>query len=213
MARKVIGPTGSRRRRWLFLCTSLVALIAAGFFISGAGAIVPNSPSSFESSDAPVPNSNPPLPDANMTNDVANDSDWNCFANGNATGFVASGITVGQTCSSNLVFSGALAKSDPAATTSDDSWVNGQKMDGSACEQVTTNKNPAKDDFTAVATYSEQRAADKHVFLYGATVRVAPNGNASENVELNQVKGTAACPILRTPGDHLLAFDYLNGGS
>src|SRR5262249_34461143 len=40
MARKVIGPTGSRRRRWLFLCTTVLALAAAAFFIAGAGAVV-----------------------------------------------------------------------------------------------------------------------------------------------------------------------------
>ena len=212
MARKVIGPTGSRRRRWLFLCTTVAALAVAAFFISGAAAIVPGSPSNFESLDA-LNNANPPLHDGNMTNDVVNDSDWNCFANGGAndtTGFVKSGITVGSTCSSNLVKANAVAKSDPAATTSDDSWKNGQKMD-SPCAQLANNKNQPKDDFTAIASYNET-AGNKHTFLYGATIRVAPNGNASENVELNQVAGTAACPITRTFGDHLLAFDYLNGG-
>src|SRR2546429_5438256 len=49
MARKVIGTTGSRPRRWLFLCTSLAALAAVAFFIVGAGA--PIGPSSFEGND------------------------------------------------------------------------------------------------------------------------------------------------------------------
>src|SRR5215467_4988260 len=97
MARKVIGPTGSRRRRWLFLCTTLAALLVAGFYISGAAAIVPGSPSNFESLDAFVSGSTT-LHDGNMTNDANGDSDWNCFANGNSTGFVASGTTVGSTC-------------------------------------------------------------------------------------------------------------------
>jgi hypothetical protein len=214
MARKMIGPKGSRRRRWLFLCTTLVALAAAAFFISGAGAIVPDSPSNFETSDALVPNSNPPVHDGNMTVDTAGNSDWNCFANGNSTGFAnpVGSITVGSSCNSALKYSAALAKPDPAATTSDDSWVNGTKMDV-ACAPVGTNKNQPKDDFTAIASYSEQRAFNKHQYLYGATVRVAPNGNASENVELNQFAGTATCPITRTARDHLLAFDYLNGGA
>jgi hypothetical protein len=38
MARKVIGPTGSRRRRWLFLCTSILTVAAAVLFIAGAAA-------------------------------------------------------------------------------------------------------------------------------------------------------------------------------
>src|SRR6266516_4036868 len=39
MARKVIGPTGSRRRRWLFLCTSAVAIAMAVLFIPSAFAV------------------------------------------------------------------------------------------------------------------------------------------------------------------------------
>jgi hypothetical protein len=182
------------------------------FFVGGAFATVTGSPSNFESLDA-LNNATPPLHDGNMTVDTANSADWNCFANGKSTGFTASGTTVSTgsgSCNSNIDYSAALAKTDLAATTSDDSWVNGTKMD-TACAPVGTNKNPPKDDFTNIASYSEQDSS-KHTFLYGATIRVAPNGNASENVELNQVAGTTACPITRTFGDHLLAFDYLNGG-
>jgi hypothetical protein len=39
MARKVIGPTGSRRRRWVFLCTTIVAIAMAVIFIPSALAI------------------------------------------------------------------------------------------------------------------------------------------------------------------------------
>jgi hypothetical protein len=39
MARKVIGPTGSRRRRWLFLCTSAVAIAMAVLVIPSAFAV------------------------------------------------------------------------------------------------------------------------------------------------------------------------------
>ncbi len=39
MARKVIGPTGSRRRRWLFLCTSFAAIAIAVVFIPSALAV------------------------------------------------------------------------------------------------------------------------------------------------------------------------------
>ena len=54
------------------------------------------------------------------------------------------------------------------------------------------------------------------MYLYGATIRYAANGNASENIELKQ--GTSGfCPgsttlLARTPGDRLLAIDYLGGG-
>lgn len=39
MARKLIGPTGSRRRRWLFLCTSMAAIAMAVVFIPSALAV------------------------------------------------------------------------------------------------------------------------------------------------------------------------------
>ena len=39
LARKVIGPTGSRRRRWLFLCTSFAAIALAVIFIPSAFAV------------------------------------------------------------------------------------------------------------------------------------------------------------------------------
>ena len=39
MARKVVGPTGSRRRRWLFLCTTMAAIALAVLFIPSAFAV------------------------------------------------------------------------------------------------------------------------------------------------------------------------------
>jgi hypothetical protein len=39
MARKVIGPTGSRRRRWLFLCTTFAAIALAVIIIPSALAV------------------------------------------------------------------------------------------------------------------------------------------------------------------------------
>jgi hypothetical protein len=42
LARKVIAPTGSRRRRWLFLCTTAVAVAVAVLFIPSAFAVHDN---------------------------------------------------------------------------------------------------------------------------------------------------------------------------
>src|SRR5690242_21173349 len=39
MARKVVGPTGSRRRRWLFLCMAIAAIATAVVFIPSAFAV------------------------------------------------------------------------------------------------------------------------------------------------------------------------------
>src|SRR5438128_2672477 len=84
------APPGSRRRRWVFGTTLLAAAAAIALFVMSAGAIVTGSPSNFE------------LNDGNMTVEEAGHTDWNCFANGNATGFVTSGISVGKTCFSAL---------------------------------------------------------------------------------------------------------------
>ena len=79
---------------------------------------------------------------------------------------------------------------------------------------VTTNPN--KDDFSHVASFSEKNGTTDETYLYGATIRFAPNGNASENIELKQ--GPELCPggstlLARKAGDKLLAIDYLGGGS
>ncbi len=105
--------------------------------------------------------------------------------------------------------------SDTAASTGDDSFTPGQKQD-TTCPSTDGHKNPPKDDFTDIASFTEL-ATNGDTFLYGATIRYAANGNASENVELKQ--GTSGyCPgsttlLARTPGDKLLAIDYLNGGT
>ena len=103
------------------------ALGAAAFFavvlVASSGAVVSGSPSGFESGDG------------NMTVEGTAAADWNCFAGHD--GFqAAAGINVGTgTCSPNLVYANASAISDPAASTADDSWVNGQKMDNQ-CAQI-----------------------------------------------------------------------------
>lgn len=103
-----------------------------------------------------------------------------------------------------------------ASSTKDDSFQSGQKQDA-ICPVINENKNPPKDDFTDIASYNEQNTSTLDTFLYGATIRVAANGNASENVELNQgTSGTCTNDnglAERTAGDKLIAIDYLNGGT
>ena len=108
---------------------------------------------------------------------------------------------------------------DPFNTNSDNSFTSGQKQD-TPCPDVSGHKNPPKDDFTDVASYSETNNTAGspqfgHTFLYGATIRFAPNGSASENVELKQgTNGDCANGLLeRTAGDKLIAIDYTQGGT
>jgi hypothetical protein len=98
---------------------------------------------------------------------------------------------------------------DPFNTTADNSFVSGQKQDTPCPDVDLSHKNPPKDDFKKVARYSEVSGSG-HTFFYGATVRYASNGNASENIELNKgTSGTCDSGLLqRTAGDRLIAIDY-----
>lgn len=105
---------------------------------------------------------------------------------------------------------------DVASSQSDDSFVSGQKQD-TVCPDTYLHGNPPKDDFTDVASYTETNTNTGDTYLYGATIRYTANGNASENVELKQGL-SGLCPgsttlLARTPGDKLIAIDYLNGGT
>ena len=167
-------------------------------------AVVTGSPSGFESSDG------------NMTVEGTSAADWNCFANGAAGGF-ASGINKGSgTCSTALVPGNAVAIHPDASNgaAGEVTWKAGQKLDA-ACPTLLNNGSvPNKDDFTGVASYNEVDSANPpNTFLYGAEIRAVANGTSSGNVELNQSSGTAACPITRTAGDRLLAFDFTGGGA
>jgi hypothetical protein len=101
---------------------------------------------------------------------------------------------------------------DIAAKTTDNSFTPGQKQD-TVCPTIETHKNPPKDDFTDVASFTEV-SVDDETFLYGATIRYTANGNASENIELKQGTSGECAPgfFARTPGDKMIAIDYLGGG-
>lgn len=165
------------RRRWYSGTLLAVALFLAVFFVAGAGATLPGSPSDFESHDGDM---------------IAQTGhDW-----------------------ANVSYS---EKEDAYSTNSDDSFEPGQKQD-TACPAITGHSNPPKDDFMDAAAYSETATSDTysgHTYLYGATIRYAENGNASENVELNQGTGGKCDSGLyeRVAGDKLIAIDYLNGGT
>jgi hypothetical protein len=180
---------GRRRRSIVGLVVAAVAVLA--FFAASAFGILAGSPSKFESSDG------------NMVVDTTGDADWNSVA-------------AATPANPNYVH-----LSDVFSSTGDDSFKSGQKQD-TTCPVINTNKNPPKDDFTDVASFNETNLDAlspqfRHTFLYGATIRVAANGNASENVELN--KGTnglctgSTTQLARSKGDKLIAIDYKQGGT
>lgn len=176
-----------------------------------ANVVLGGSPSNFESGDG------------NMTVDYTtsgrNDADWNCVS---TFAGMFNKSEDGATCSTSNNGS-YFHRADPNAyTTSDISWVGGQKQDLD-CPLLTNHKPPAKDTFTDVASYTEVNASG-HTILYGGTIRYSANGSASENVELKH-GGAGACSqvislpggsttqlLARVPGDELLAFDYSGSG-
>ncbi len=192
---RILGSTGSRRRRRyqlaaLFAVVALLALIAVP-----ASAVLPGSPSKFESGNDPTLGLGNMIVDNLPVPPAAPHTDW---------------ISTSVTGSPNY-FTGP----DAAAVNSDDSFTPGQKQD-TTCPTVEGHKNPPKDDFTNVASFFEV-ASNGDVYLYGATIRYAANGNASENIELKQ--SSVLCPgqptgglTVRTANDKMIAIDYLGGG-
>jgi uncharacterized surface anchored protein len=182
MTERVLGPTGSpRRRRRLFVLLALVT-VAFAVFVAASGAVLPGSPSNFESGNDPT------LGLGNMVVNTPGNNDW-------------------ATVSFDLVQDGT--------GNTDNSYTPGQDFDVN-CPTIVGHSNPPKDDFSHVASFSEKSATTEETYLYGATIRFAPNGNASENIELKQ--GPDLCPgsstlLARKAGDKLLAIDYLGGGS
>ena len=175
----------SRRRRAALLWTMFSAMmLVALILVPSAQAVLTGSPSKMESGNDPT------LGLGNMTVNTAGNNDWSTVDFEHIT--------------------------DAAAVNSDDSFTPGQKQD-TVCPTVEGHKNPPKDDFTDVASFTEVAsggANDGDTYLYGATIRYAANGNASENIELKQgSSGDCVGGLLaRTPGDKMIAIDYLGGG-
>jgi Prealbumin-like fold domain len=177
------------RRRWVFGITTAAVAAVMVLVVASASGVLTGSPNKFEGGNDPT------IGLGNMIVNTAGDTDW---ASPTVTG------------SPNY-----FTATDPS-NSQDDSFVSGQKQDTVCPDLDPAHGNPPKDDFTNVASFTETNAAGQ-TYLYGATIRVAPNGTASENIELKQ--GTAgACPnspglLARVAGDKLLAIDYNGGGA
>jgi hypothetical protein len=185
---RILPPAGKRRRLALIGAISATLLLVLTVV---AQAVLPGSPSKFESGNDPT------LGLGNMIVDTPGDTDW---------------ISTSVQTSADYFHA-----TDVAAKTNDDSFTPGQKQD-TTCPTVEGHKNPPKDDFTDVASFTEKASGGAHdgeTYLYGATIRYTSNGNASENVELKQGTSGDCTPTLkaRTVGDKLIAIDYLGGGN
>jgi hypothetical protein len=191
MATRILGPTGSRRRRrFLFVPVLLVAL-AALFLVAAASGVLPGSPSKFESNDG------------NMVVDTTGNNDWNSVQS-NAN-YVHLSDVFSSTGDDSFKSGTKQDLACPVINTNKNQPKNDFTDIASFNE---TNTDSASPQFG-------------HTFLYGATIRVSSNGTASENVELNKgTSGTCPGTVpggktlfQRSVGDKLIAIDYLNGGT
>jgi hypothetical protein len=97
----------------------------------------------------------------------------------------------------------------------DDSIGQGSKEDDPYPNTVVQGV-PPKDDFKDAFLNVERRNGSD--YLYESTIRVAPNGSANLNVELNHKTGTPAISPngvtpTRVAGDKLITFDFTSGGA
>jgi len=195
---RIIGQSGRRRRLALLGTIFTTITLLAVIVVPSAQAVLPGSPSNFESGNDPTLGLGNMMVDNSPVPPPTPHTDWVSVANAGAP---------------------YVHLTDAAASTSDDSFEPGSKQD-TACPVIEGHKNPPKDDFTDIASYIEVNtdptsANFGDTYLYGATIRYAANGNASENIELNQGTGDL-CPgstlESRVAGDKLIAIDYLGGG-
>ena len=132
MARKVIGPTGSRRRRWLFLCTSFAAIAIAVVFIPSALA-VHDLQFQLDGDTTSTPWS-APTPNAGVG------FDWNNIFNVTNNAPVPPALVGTQTVSNNSANVGSGKTFDDAAFTRDfESNATCPTTSGTGLDSLSTN--------------------------------------------------------------------------
>jgi hypothetical protein len=183
-----------RGRRFWFLATTVAVVAAFGIvFVAASGAVLPGSPSGFESNDG------------NMTLGTSGNTDWNCFQGANGFATLSSGTPAG--CK---VTTGATQLT--ADQGGEIIWKAGQKFD-TQCPTLVTGNVPNKDDFTNVASFTDT-ASNNDVFFYGGAIRDVANGDSSGDVEFDQSSGDGTTTLgCRTAGDLLIGYDFSNGGT
>jgi hypothetical protein len=228
MARKVMGPTGSRRRRWLFLCTSAAAIAAAVLIIPSAFAVLGSA--SFDTSNG------------NLTPSATNLHDWNPAGLPDSTNplgpiqpIICGPGTTPPTTGTYPGTPGSYTNCgvDWLNSSSDNSFTQGTKEDTTGVVVSTGSIPPNKDDLTRFYINTEKlsptttcpgpdgqsNSATGCTYLDMAWERSNLIGSAHMDFEFNQhpqpalTCASGSCPFTlnRTAGDILIDFDF--GGS
>jgi hypothetical protein len=195
---RVIGPTGSKRRRRFALIVPLFAIAALALAI-GASAGPVSLISGFEDDDG---------------NLIVNSTfDWNSFA---PVTWSPHPATL-PTRQADKVVSGWTFKGveDWNASTADSAFAGGTKQDDN-CPTVNTGKAPNKDDMKRI--YLSTKVVGGHTILNLAWVRIPQNTTSpSAHIGFEFNKGTTACGagsdslVNRTSGDMLIVYDFEGG--
>jgi hypothetical protein len=203
MTQRVLGPTGSPRRRHSLLAAVLVAFCC--MFAIGVAS---------SSANGPDCNPGPTLAGSNFEIDT----DANLKKDG----------AVGTGCIDWKVVSHSYNPDAPSGS-GDDSFGQGTAEDTAAPTIVSGSIPPNKSDLKEFGLYQETTSAGKFLHLYWSRVQ-DPNGTTNMDFELNKLAcdGTATncadnstngskTPVYVTPkrssGDKLITYDLSKGGT
>ena len=187
MTQRLIGPSGSKKRRLrLWWLAALTALAFGVFFVSASSGTLSGG-STFESGDGNL-----------VVNGPTTTHDWN-----NPVETISCGTAIpggGANCGLDLIKSG-----------SDNSLGQGSKEDDPNPTVVSGQIPPSKDDLSRF--YVNKEKVGGNDYLYMAWERSNLLGSAHMDFEFNQSSTLAANGVTtaRTAGDLLIDFDF--GGS
>jgi hypothetical protein len=238
---RIVGPTGSRRRR-RFLILPMLGIAAVALVLAGSAQAVHTG--FFELGPTPT------APEANITNILGNSTDtgpdWadlftatgdfkdsnsngipdfeeNLFGVGTggiAAAFISDPSSAGG-ASDPTTFSGfgtSNKNTDPVSTA--DCTAPGNNYPSCTPWGWDPGNIPAKDDLTNVYAYEVINPANSHLLLYGGAEREDPSGDSHLDLEFfqNQVSlcSTANCTTFsgtRKVNDVIVSMDYLQGGA
>src|SRR6266568_3314929 len=198
MTQRVLGPSGSRRRKTrLLVLTALAAALFAVVFVTASAADNASgcdfaATGTTQSCSGPLAGSTFAGGDGNLlTNPTTfGSTDWQSVA-GRNTGI------------------------DLPSGTGDNAFGQGTKEDDPNVSVVTGSIPPQKSDLTRF--YEASEFANNSNFLYLAWERTNNLGSANMDFEINQktqpdLTTTGPKTLNRTAGDLLVTFDFTNGG-
>jgi hypothetical protein len=200
MTNRLLGPTGGKRRRRLFLLVPFTLLTALVLAIGASGVV---GESGFEDDDG------------NLDLNTVGLTDWNSFAPLTWTGTAPNRIA--EKVANGWEFDGI---EDARITNSDSAFAGGTKQDDE-CPTVGTGRAPNKDDLERV--YFASKTVNNHVYLNLAWVRIPQNTtspSAHVAFEFNQSEtlcgGSSDGLVERSTangGDVLIVYDFEGGAT